>query len=168
MGPRPPPLLLTSGGQHWRHVQTCSLEDLPHQYWHLVVATETRTVGWLTSGWYASYWNAVLSNLHVSLKYHVSKQKKTNRHQQHRPELIQRQLREDLHYPLRNKHISPQRLKKSFLKSSWLLGGHKQYLNRRCPIDFSKTAWVLTLPKGFDFLPVSFGFSHSNYFGHFP
>ena len=25
----PPPLLLTSGGHHWRPVQTCSLEDLP-------------------------------------------------------------------------------------------------------------------------------------------
>ena len=32
------PLLLTSGGHHWRPVQTCSFEDLsPHWYWHLVV-----------------------------------------------------------------------------------------------------------------------------------
>ena len=44
----PSPLLLTSGGHHWRPVQTCSLKDLPHsthQYWHLSVATETCTVG---------------------------------------------------------------------------------------------------------------------------
>ena len=26
-------LLLASGGNHWRPFQTCSLEDLPHQYW---------------------------------------------------------------------------------------------------------------------------------------
>ena len=54
MGPgEPTPLLLTSGGRHWRHVQMCSLEDLtprpshyPHcQYRHLMVATETCTVG---------------------------------------------------------------------------------------------------------------------------
>ena len=41
-------LLLTSGGRYWRPVQTCSLEDLPplpHWYRHLVVATETDTVG---------------------------------------------------------------------------------------------------------------------------
>ena len=25
----PQPLLLTSGGHHWKPVQTCSLEDLP-------------------------------------------------------------------------------------------------------------------------------------------
>ena len=54
LGTYPPPqtaLLLTSGGHHSRIVQTCSLEDLtpsPNpspQCWHLVVATDTRTVG---------------------------------------------------------------------------------------------------------------------------
>ena len=39
----PPPLLVRSGGQHWRHVQTCSLEN-PNQYWHLV-ATKAHMVG---------------------------------------------------------------------------------------------------------------------------
>ena len=40
-------LLLTSGGHHWRPVQTCPFEDLPLscQYRHLVVATETHGVG---------------------------------------------------------------------------------------------------------------------------
>ena len=40
--PQPPPgygkwepLLVTSGGKHWRPLQTYSLEH-PHQYWHLV------------------------------------------------------------------------------------------------------------------------------------
>ena len=35
-----------TGGHHWRPVQTCSLED-SHRPWyrHLVVTTETRTVG---------------------------------------------------------------------------------------------------------------------------
>ena len=47
-GPKPPdirpgrsghsPLLMTSGGDHWRPVQTCSFGDPPKQ--HLVVATE--------------------------------------------------------------------------------------------------------------------------------
>ena len=41
--PRTHPLLLTSGGKHWRPVKTCSLEDTPRG-WHLVVVTETRTV----------------------------------------------------------------------------------------------------------------------------
>ena len=46
LGTYPFPLLLTSGGHHWRPVQTCSLENLPTPwYWHLVVATETHTVG---------------------------------------------------------------------------------------------------------------------------
>ena len=48
-------LLLTSCGYHWRPVQTCSLEELPHQYWHLVVATETHTLGKRAV---PSYWNA--------------------------------------------------------------------------------------------------------------
>ena len=44
MGPTPTPLL-TSGGHHWRPVQTCLLEDLhPSWYWHLVVATETHSI----------------------------------------------------------------------------------------------------------------------------
>ena len=38
------PLLVTSGGHHWRPVQTFSPED-PHQYWHLVATTEANTVG---------------------------------------------------------------------------------------------------------------------------
>ena len=43
----PLPLLLTSSGHHWKPVQTCSLEDLPpsYWYWHLVVATEIRSIG---------------------------------------------------------------------------------------------------------------------------
>ena len=52
MGPGyllPPPLLLTSGGHHWRPVQLYSLDDIPPTqpswYWHLAVATKTRTVG---------------------------------------------------------------------------------------------------------------------------
>ena len=41
------PLLVIPRDQHWRHVQTWSLEALPcpHCYWHLVVATETCIVG---------------------------------------------------------------------------------------------------------------------------
>ena len=36
----------TDTGHHWRRVQTCSLNDIPpNQYRHLVVATETCTVG---------------------------------------------------------------------------------------------------------------------------
>ena len=46
----PNPLLLTSGGHHWRPVHTCSLKELPcppppHQYWHLMVDIKTRTTG---------------------------------------------------------------------------------------------------------------------------
>ena len=46
---------MTSGGHHWRHVQTCSLEDItpsPHWYCHLIVATEvygTHPTGMLSS-----------------------------------------------------------------------------------------------------------------------
>ena len=58
------PLLVTSGGGHWRPVQTCSFQDLasapslPREQ-HLVVATETETC-MVSKGRYASYWNAVL------------------------------------------------------------------------------------------------------------
>ena len=48
----PTPLLLTSGGHHWRPVQTCSLKDLPPP-----VRTPS---GGHRSGWYASYLNAYL------------------------------------------------------------------------------------------------------------
>ena len=48
-----PALLLTSGGDHWRPVQTCSFEDLPP-----LVLTSS---GSHRSRWYAPYWNAVLS-----------------------------------------------------------------------------------------------------------
>ena len=46
----PQPLLLTSGGDHWKPVQTCSLEDLPpppppHPHQFLVVTTKTGTIG---------------------------------------------------------------------------------------------------------------------------
>ena len=38
------PLVVTSGGQDWISVQTCSLKDPPSWCWHLV-ATEVFTVG---------------------------------------------------------------------------------------------------------------------------
>ena len=44
LGPSPGQLLATSGGHHWRSVQTCSLDLPPSQYWHLVV-TGACTVG---------------------------------------------------------------------------------------------------------------------------
>ena len=50
------PLLLTSGGQHWRPLQTCSLEDPPRSdiwWWPLKHVR-------FASGRYASYWNAFL------------------------------------------------------------------------------------------------------------
>ena len=53
------PLLVTSGGHHWRPVQTCSLEftvRMPHCtdiWWSLKHV-------WLASRWYACYWNAFL------------------------------------------------------------------------------------------------------------
>ena len=50
-------LLLTSGGQHWRPVQSCSLQDpLPlgsDSWWPLKHV-------WFVSRWYASSWNALL------------------------------------------------------------------------------------------------------------
>ena len=49
------PLPMTSDGDHWRPVQTCSFQGLPRP--HLVVATETETH---TSGRYTSYWNGFL------------------------------------------------------------------------------------------------------------
>ena len=49
------PLLLTSGGHHWRPVlQTCSLEALPPPPPVLTYSGGHR------SRWYASYWNAFL------------------------------------------------------------------------------------------------------------
>ena len=39
------PLLLTSGSNHRRPIQNCSVVNVPHQYWHLVVATKTHTAG---------------------------------------------------------------------------------------------------------------------------
>ena len=51
-------LLLTSGGHHWRPVQTCSLEYLPptstDTYWQPPKHMQ------LASSQYASYWYAVL------------------------------------------------------------------------------------------------------------
>ena len=44
--PHPEPLLVTSGGDHWRPVQTCSFQGLPiplPSEQHLMVATETET-----------------------------------------------------------------------------------------------------------------------------
>ena len=64
------PLRLTSGGQHWRLVQTCSLEDLPSP-------TGTDIQWWppkcvqLASGQYTCYWNAVLLGV-PSPKYLIS------------------------------------------------------------------------------------------------
>ena len=52
---RGPSVLAASGGHHCRPVQTCSLQETPHQYWH-PLAIEACTVG--TSRQYASYWNA--------------------------------------------------------------------------------------------------------------
>ena len=49
-----PPLLLTSGGHHWRPVQTCSLEDLTPPPTQVLI-----TSGGHWSGRYTSYWNAV-------------------------------------------------------------------------------------------------------------
>ena len=49
------PLLLTSGGHHWKAFQTCSLQDLPslpNWYWRLVVATGAGVR-------YTSYWNII-------------------------------------------------------------------------------------------------------------
>ena len=37
-------MLLTSRDQHWRPVQTCSLEEAPPPKQHLVVVTEARMV----------------------------------------------------------------------------------------------------------------------------
>ena len=56
-------LLVTSGGYHWRNMQTCSFEDPPDR--HLVVVIESRTIG--ASGRYASNWNAFLSSVCVRI-----------------------------------------------------------------------------------------------------
>ena len=61
LSPDPSPLLLTSGGHHWRPVQACSF-DLTVQ----PPAPTTTDIWWppmniqLTSGQYVSYWNAFL------------------------------------------------------------------------------------------------------------
>ena len=50
------PMLVTSGGHHWKPVQTCSFEDptpISTDIWWL---KHTQ----LASGWYASYWKAFL------------------------------------------------------------------------------------------------------------
>ena len=59
----PTSLLLTSGGHHWRPVQTCSLEDQPplHPSGTGLYWWPPKRV-WLASGQYASYWNTVLLN----------------------------------------------------------------------------------------------------------
>ena len=49
------PMLMTSGGHHWRPVQICSIQDPLPQH---PVAVEAGAVS--VSGWYASYWNAFL------------------------------------------------------------------------------------------------------------
>ena len=62
-------LLVTSGGDHWRTVQTCSLEDIPQ-----LVLTSS---GGHRSGQYASYWNAflfALCALHSDLSSDIMKQ----------------------------------------------------------------------------------------------
>ena len=54
------PLLLSCGGDHWRPIQTCSLEDLP-------LPPHSTDIHWwsqkhipLASRCFASYWNGVL------------------------------------------------------------------------------------------------------------
>ena len=84
--PTPATLLLSSGGHHWKPVQTCSPTPWPpwprNWYRHLVAATDTRTVGkravrilleyflfvveeqlyelFSRCGWCPTYWNAFL------------------------------------------------------------------------------------------------------------
>ena len=41
----PSPLLVTSFGHHWRPIQTCSLEDTLHWYWHLGPLKHIQLVG---------------------------------------------------------------------------------------------------------------------------
>ena len=63
VGPQVPPalvipLLVASGGHHWRPAKACSLQNPPPGWsWHLV-AFEAGAVS--ESGLYASYWNAFL------------------------------------------------------------------------------------------------------------
>ena len=56
-------LLLTSGSDHWKHVQTCSLEDLPSPHDTDIQWWPPKHI-WLVGGRQASYWNAVLLCLH--------------------------------------------------------------------------------------------------------
>ena len=51
------PQLLTSGGQHWRPVQTCSLAPPPPG---ATSGGQSPKHIWFASGRYASYWNAFL------------------------------------------------------------------------------------------------------------
>ena len=55
------PTSLTSGGNHWRHVQTCLLEDLnpPPPYTNILWWPPKQVR--LARGWYASHYNAVMS-----------------------------------------------------------------------------------------------------------
>ena len=57
------PLLVIPGVQHWRPVQTCSLQYTPtHRCWHLVAFE----AGMVSASWqYTSYWNAFL--LHITI-----------------------------------------------------------------------------------------------------
>ena len=55
------PLLVTSGGHHWRPVLTCSFED-PHEQ-HLVVTIEAHTVS--TGRQNASCWNVFFFKLEI-------------------------------------------------------------------------------------------------------
>ena len=66
MGPHPPghqtwdPLIVTSGGDHWRSVQTCLFEDPQEQ--HLAVASETEAHT-VSKRLVRIYWNAFLCHL---------------------------------------------------------------------------------------------------------
>ena len=71
-----PPQLVTSGGQDWIPVQTCSLEDLtvqvqPYRCWHLVAGY----IQW-ASGRYTSYCNAgMLMWANFDLLAHTNKER---------------------------------------------------------------------------------------------
>ena len=67
----PTPLAVTSGGQDWKPVQTCSLEDLPHctgcahHHPQLVLISGGYLLKhiWLANMQYASYWKTSLFRL---------------------------------------------------------------------------------------------------------
>ena len=59
-GTYPPLLLLTSGGHHWRPVQSCSLENLSRLPTVLTSSGGRQNTFGLASGRYVSYWNAIL------------------------------------------------------------------------------------------------------------